>query len=139
MQLGQVAHHEPGGQVRVRRSADDHPFQLGGVQPGHKRQELGVTEEDPRAGLGEDVLQKRATVGAVDRHLDRPAPHDAEPHVEELRNVGHHHRDAIAGRHPPLHQRGGHPMAGRRQLTGRRVAPRTPQERVVGVSRHRRL
>ncbi len=125
------------GEVRglaLDLAADDDPLQPGQLEADQAGDELGVAEEDPGVGLGEDVFEQRAAVGGVDRDLDRAGAEDPEPARDELRDVAHHHRAAVAGLDPPGAQGAGDAAAAGVDLTDRGVAGAGAQQRVVGVA-----
>ena len=112
---------------------DHDPLEARQVERREAVDEPGVAHEHAGAGLAEDVLQQRAALRRVHRDLDARRPRDAEPHGDELRDVGHHDRDAIARLDPPAAQGAGEAPAPGLQLADGHVAAAAPEQRVRPV------
>ena len=77
--------------------------------------------------------RQRAALRGVHRDLDARRPRDAEPHGDELRDVGHHDRDAIARLDAPAPERPGEAPAPGLELADGHVAAAAPEQRVRAV------
>ncbi len=67
------------------------------LEPAQRGQSLGLGDEQPRAGVGEDVPQRGAPRGGVDGHRHGTDPGAAQEGLQELGAVAAHQRHAVAG------------------------------------------
>ena len=65
-------------------------------QPAQRRQPFGLGHEQPGARVGQDVPQRGAARGGVDRHGDGADPGAAQEGLQELGAVAAHQRHAVA-------------------------------------------
>ena len=66
------------------------------LDAGERLGELGIDEQEPGAGVLDDVLDLLGDEAEVDRHEDAPGPRHAEQRGEQAGRVVRHHRDPFA-------------------------------------------
>jgi hypothetical protein len=101
----------------------------------HGRQQVGLDDEQPRAGVAQHVLELTAAQRRVHRDVEGAQPRAAEPQLEHLDPVLAHGRDRVAGPDAGRGQpagRGGHRVA---KLRHGDRAPVHAHERTLAVPR----
>src|SRR5262245_30000462 len=96
--------------------------------------ELIRNDDEPRAGVGDDMLQKEALVGTVHRDRDTAQTIHRQPDEHDVDRVGQHDQDSIAAAHAQRAQPVGqpvHPPVGLGIRQQRTVEE--PEERAVAV------
>ena len=113
----------------ARRFAADEPYPLqlegAGVDVVERLEQAGVDRQQPRARIGQQVLELRTARGDIDRDGDGAEPCAAEIDLHEFGSVGAHDGDAIAGLDARRGQRAGetrrhHPRVAQSSSSSRR-------------------